>query len=125
MVPPAKIGIHYHPAGIKRFLSVLGTNVTKRLLLTATKISERELKNIGFFNEIINEGENIIEKALGFISQCKKLSPEAVRGMKLSINDIIMDRVNTKSLDLRIKKTLESKYLENQLKFINKKIPSR
>ena len=24
MVPPAKIGIHYHPAGIKRFLNILG-----------------------------------------------------------------------------------------------------
>ena len=122
MVPPAKIGIHYHPTGIKRFLNILGSSVTKRLLLTATKISEKELKDVGFFDQIINEGEDIIEKAHGFIKQCKDLSPEAVSGMKLSINDILMDSVNTKSFDLRIRKTLASKHLEHQLKAIKKNL---
>ena len=44
MVPPAKIGIHYHPAGIKRFLNIFGASATKRLLLTATKMSEKNSK---------------------------------------------------------------------------------
>ena len=121
MVPPAKIGIHYHPAGIKRFLNIFGASATKRLLLTAAKMSEKELKNLGFFDEIINEGENIIERAQDFIKQCKELSPEAVRGMKLSINDIVMDSLNIQSLNSRIKKTLESQYLERQLKSIKEK----
>ena len=121
MVPPAKIGIHYHPAGIKRFLNIFGASATKRLLLTATKLSEKELKNFGFFDELINEGENVIEKAQHFVKRCKALSPEAVSGMKLSINDIVMDSINTQSLNARIKKTLESQYLERQLKFINEK----
>ena len=121
MVPPAKIGIHYHPAGIKRFLNIFGPSATKRLLLTATKMSEKELKNVGFFDEIINEGENVIQRAQDFIKQCKELSPEAVRGMKLSINDIVMDSVNIQSLTSRIKKTLESQYLERQLKSIKEK----
>ena len=125
MVPPAKIGIHHHPAGIKRFLNIFGASATKRLLLTATKMSENELKNVGFFDEIINEGENVIERALDFIKLCKELSPEAVRGMKLSINDIVMDSVNTQSFNSRIKQTLESRYLERQLKFIKEKTPSR
>ena len=84
-------------------------------------MSEKELKNLGFFDEIINEGENIVERAQDFIKQCKELSPEAVRGMKLSINDIVMDSVNTESFNSRIKKTLESKYLEGQLKLIKEK----
>ena len=121
MVPPAKIGIHYHPAGIKRFLNIFGASATKRLLLTAKKLTEKELKNFGFFDEIINEGENVIERAQDFIKRCKALSPEAVSGMKLSINDIVMDSVNTQSLNSRIKKTLESQYLEHQLKFIKEK----
>ncbi len=121
MVPPAKIGIHYHPTGIKRFLDIFGSSVTKRLLLTATKMSEKELKDVGFFDQIINKGENIIEKARGFIALFENLSPEAVRGMKLSINDIAMHSMNTKSFDLRIKETLESQYLERQLKLIKEK----
>ena len=121
MVPPAKIGIHYHPAGIKRFLNIFGASATKRLLLTATKLSEKELKNFGFFDELINEGEDVIEKAQNFVKRCKALSPEAVSGMKLSINDIVMDSIDTQSLNARIKKTLESQYLERQLKFINEK----
>ena len=121
MVPPAKIGIHYHPAGIKRFLNIFGASATKRLLLTATKMSEKELKNVGFLDEIINEGENVIERAHDFIKLCKELSPEAVRGMKLSINDIVMNSVNTQIFNSRIKQTLESRYLERQLKFIKEK----
>ena len=121
MVPPAKIGIHYHPAGIKRFLNIFGQAVTKKLLLTATKISSRELRSVGFFDQIINDGENIIEKAHIFIEQCKGLSSEAVSGMKLSINDIVMNSVDTKSLDFRIQKALKSQYLEQQLKLIKDK----
>ena len=118
MVPPAKIGIHYHPVGIKRFLNILGTSITKRLLLTATKISATELRDVGFFDQIINDGENVIEKAHRFIEQCKDLSSEAVEGMKLSINDIVMDTIDKKTINLRIEKALKSQYLEQRLKLI-------
>ena len=118
MVPPAKIGIHYHPVGIKRFLNILGTSITKRLLLTATKISAKELRDVGFFDQIINDGENVIEKAQRFIEQCKDLSSEAVEGMKLSINDIVMDTIDKKTINLRIEKALKSQYLEQRLKLI-------
>ena len=118
MVPPAKIGIHYHPVGIKRFLNILGTSITKRLLLTATKISATELRDVGFFDQIINDGENVIEKAHRFIEQCKDLSSEAVEGMKLSINDIVMDTIDQKTINLRIEKALKSQYLEQRLKLI-------
>jgi len=118
MVPPAKIGIHYHPIGIKRFLNILGTSITKRLLLTATKISATELRDVGFFDQIINDGENVIEKAHRFIEQCKDLSSEAVEGMKLSINDIVMDTIDKKTINLRIEKALKSQYLEQRLKLI-------
>ena len=118
MVPPAKIGIHYHPVGIKRFLNILGTSMTKRLLLTATKISATELKDVGFFDQIINDSENVIEKAHRFIEQCKDLSSEAVEGMKLSINDIVMDTIDKKTINLRIEKALKSQYLAQRLKLI-------
>ena len=121
MVPPAKIGIHYHPVGIKRFLNILGTSMTKRLLLTATKISATELKDVGFFDQIINDNENVIEKAHRFIERCKDLSSEAVEGMKLSINDIVMNTIDKKTINLRIEKALKSQYLEQRLKLIKEK----
>ena len=121
MVPPAKIGIHYHPVGIKRFLNILGTSITKRLLLTAAKISAIELRGVGFFDQIINDGENVIEKAHKFIEQCKELSSEAMGGMKLSINDILMNTMDKKTIDLRIEKALKSQYLEQRLKLIKGK----
>ena len=121
MVPPAKIGIHYHPVGIKRFLNILGMSITKRLLLTAAKISSIELRGVGFFDQIINDGENVIEIAHRFIEQCKELSSEAMGGMKLSINDILMNTMDKKTIDLRIEKALKSQYLERRLKLIKGK----
>ena len=121
MVPPAKIGIHYHPVGIKRFLNILGTSITRRLLLTAAKISAIELRSVGFFDQIINDGENVTEKAHRFIEQCKELSSEAIGGMKLSINDILMNTMDKKTVDLRIEKALRSQHLEQRLKLIEEK----
>ena len=39
-----------------------------------------------------------------------------------AVNDILMDSVNNKSVDLRIRKTLASKHLEHQLKSIKKNL---
>ena len=106
---------------IVRFLNILGMSITKRLLLTAAKISSIELRGVGFFDQIINDGENVIEKAHRFIEQCKELSSEAMGGMKLSINDIIMNTVDKETIDLRIEKALKSQYLERRLKLIKEK----
>ena len=71
------------PSWNKKIFKYFWSKCYQRLLLTATKMSEKELKNVGFLDEIINEGENVIERAQDFIKQCKELSPEAVTGMKL------------------------------------------
>ena len=42
-------------------------------------------------------------------------------GMKLSINDILMNTMDKKTIDLRIEKALKSQYLERRLKLIKEK----
>ena len=69
MVPPAKIGIHYHPAGIKRFLNIFGAVL--EIITHSNKNVRKGTQKCGFFDEIINEGENVIERRTILLSYAK------------------------------------------------------
>ena len=48
MVPPAKIGIHYHPAGIKRFLNILEQVLPRDYYSQQQKCQKKNSKMLDF-----------------------------------------------------------------------------
>ena len=51
-MPAARLGLHYYPSGIKRYVSRLGVDNAKRLFLTAEKIGATEMLRIGYLTAI-------------------------------------------------------------------------
>ena len=124
MVPPAKLGIHYHLNGIKRFLSIFDLQITRELLLLARKKYGEELNKMGFLDQIVEEGDNVLETAKVFAKQFFYLSPTAVSGMKMTINDIEMASQKKSVIAGRIQKCLASEDFQEGLKSIaEKRIP--
>ena len=121
MVPPAKLGIHYHLNGIKRFLSIFGLKKTRELLLLARKMCGDELIKIGFLDRIVEEGGNVLETAKSFAKQFFDLAPTAVSGMKLTINEIEMLSEKNGIVAERIKRCLESDDFQEGLKSVLEK----
>ena len=121
LVPPAKLGIHYHLNGIKRFLSILGLKTTRELLLLARKKCGEELNKIGFMDQLVEEGGNVLETAKFFAKQFFDLSPTAVSGMKLTINDIEMLSEKNSIIAERIQRCLESHDFQEGLKSVLEK----
>ena len=120
-VPPAVLGIHYHLNGIKRFLSIFDLKTTRELLLLARKKRGEELNKIGFLDQIVKEEDNVLETAKVFAKQFFDLSPKAVSGMKMTINDIEMSSEKKSIIASRIHKCLESEDFQEGLKSIAEK----
>ena len=52
-MPAARLGVHYYPTGLERYVSRLGLNNAKRLFLTAEKLGAEELLRIGYLTHLV------------------------------------------------------------------------
>ena len=86
-IPPARIGIHYPPAGLARVVARLGLGPAKRLILAAEKMSAEELKSIGFLDYLVAP-EDLAMRTEALVKDISALAPLSLRGMKETLNDI-------------------------------------
>jgi len=86
-MPAARLGIHYYPGGIVRFVSRLGPAAAKRLFLTADRIGAEEMLRIGYLTEIVPEGR-LDARVAELAAILAANAPTALRGMKRSIDEV-------------------------------------
>ncbi|MBS4048600.1 MAG: enoyl-CoA hydratase/isomerase family protein [Alphaproteobacteria bacterium] len=86
-IPPAKLGIQYHPHGLKRAVTRLGIGPAKRLFLATETFDDAEMLRTGFLDWLV-EPETLAERAQALATTFSGLAPQAVRGMKQSLNEI-------------------------------------
>lgn len=86
-IPPAKLGIQYHPHGLKRAVTRLGLGPAKRLFLATETFDDAEMLRTGFLDWLV-EQEVLAERAQALAATLSGLAPQAVRGMKQSLNEI-------------------------------------
>jgi enoyl-CoA hydratase/carnithine racemase len=86
-MPAARLGLHYYPSGLQRYVSRLGLNTAKRLFLTAEKLQAEELLRIGFLTELVAP-EELEARVAALAATLSANAPLAVQGMKLALNAI-------------------------------------
>jgi enoyl-CoA hydratase len=86
-IPPAKLGIQYHPHGLKRAVTRLGLGPAKRLFLATETFDDVEMLRTGFLDWLV-EAEALTERAQVLATTLSGLASQAVRGMKQSLNEI-------------------------------------
>lgn len=86
-VPPAKLGIQYHPHGIRRVVSRLGLGPAKRLFLLAEAFDHNEMLRTGFLDWITTP-EELDARKESIAATIAGLAPQPLRGMKQSLNEI-------------------------------------
>lgn len=86
-MPAARLGVHYYPGGLERYVSRLGMNTAKRLFLTAEKLGAEELLRIGYLTHLVPPAE--LDAAVDRLADTLcAMAPLAVQGMKLALNEI-------------------------------------
>lgn len=86
-IPPARIGIHYPPAGLARAVARLGLGPAKRFFLACERMPAEELKAIGFLDYLV-EPEELEVRTEALVQDIAGLAPLSLRGMKETLNDI-------------------------------------
>lgn len=86
-MPAAKLGLHYYPGGMQRYVSRLGVDTAKRLFLLAERLDAAELLRVGFLTELVAP-EDLASVVAAKAATLAANAPLAVQGMKKALNDI-------------------------------------
>lgn len=99
--PPAKLGIHYEPAGIRRAIDRLGSQAARRMFLLAESFDAEALRAIGFLDHLVAP-EALPAKVAELTDTLGGLAPLAVRGMKTTIVELTQNRLDAAAARARI-----------------------
>jgi enoyl-CoA hydratase/carnithine racemase len=97
-MPAAKLGLHFYPGGMVRYITRLGLNQAKRLFLTAEKINASEMQEIGFLTELV-EPERLSTRIDALSEQLASMAPLALLGIKKHLNLIVRGQVDAVAIE--------------------------
>lgn len=92
-MPAAKLGLHFYPGGMVRYITRLGLNQAKRLFLTAEKIDAPEMQDIGFLTELV-EPQGLSARVDVLSEQLASMAPLALLGIKKHLNLIVRGQLD-------------------------------
>ncbi|NYT59208.1 enoyl-CoA hydratase/isomerase family protein [Alcaligenaceae bacterium] len=87
-MPAARLGLHFYPGGMRRYISRLGLNAAKSLFLTAKKIDADEMLRIGFLTDLVPADE-LMMRVDSLSEQLAGMAPLALLGIKQDLNSIV------------------------------------
>lgn len=86
-MPAARIGLHYYPSGLARYVSRLGLQAAKRLFLLAETWGAEDLLRIGYLDALVPPA-GLDAAVEAFAAPLRANAPLALRGMKQSLNEL-------------------------------------
>src|SRR5881392_1913694 len=107
----ARLGLHYYPSGIRRYVSRLGADNARKLFLTAQKISAPEMLRIGFLTAMVAV-EYLDEEVDKLAATLAGNAPVAMRGMKRAINDFTRGQLDRDAVEQRYRDSLHGSEIQ-------------
>jgi enoyl-CoA hydratase/carnithine racemase len=122
-MPAARLGLHYYPGGIRRFVSRLGLDHAKRLFLTAEKINAAEMLRIGYLTTQVS-AEALDPEVDRLATLLAGNAPIAVRGMKRALNEFARGEFDAAAAGLRHRDSMQSAEIKEGIRaFTEKRAP--
>jgi enoyl-CoA hydratase len=123
-MPAARLGLHYYPSGLRRYVNRLGLGAAKRLFLLGEPVHARALLACGYL-DVLASTEALDAEVGVIVNALAAGAPLALRGMKLSLNDIAAGRVDEALLRERESQCANSADLQEGLTAFAAKRPPR
>lgn len=120
LMPASRIGLHYYPGGIRRYVTVLGLAASKKLFLTAQTIHDQEMLRIGFLHELVEPGDlaGAVDRYLDGIRACE---PAVLVSVKADLMAVASGRYDESLLRSHYEASLRSDALAARLAGITRK----
>jgi len=96
-MPAVRLGLHYYPSGLRRYVSRLGLGAAKRLFLLAQTVGADELLRIGYLDQIAT-ADRLDSAVQELVDALLAGAPMALRGMKASLDEIARGEVDLAAL---------------------------
>lgn len=123
-MPAARLGLHYYPSGIKRYVSRLGADNARRLFLTAEKIGAPEMLRIGYLTAMVPT-EALDEEVDRLAALLAGNAPIAMRGMKRAINEFARDALDEEAAAHRHRASMQSAEIKEGVQAFAEKRPPK
>lgn len=85
-VPAAELGLHFYGSGLERYVSRLGLNMAKRVLLAAERLDASHMLSCGFLDKLVADADALQSELERTAEHLSSLAPLAVQGMKRNLN---------------------------------------
>ncbi|CAN5747554.1 enoyl-CoA hydratase/isomerase family protein [soil metagenome] len=122
-MPAARLGLHFYPRGMERYVSRLGVDVAKRLFLTAERLGADEMKAVGFLTDLVAP-EALVQAADTLASTLCGMAPIAMLGMKKHLNRIARGKLNLQDLNADMARAAASQdFAEGRAAWAEKRAP--
>ena len=118
LMPAAKIGLHYYPHGMRRYVQRLGHTAASQLFLTASPIDAETMLRLGFLTELLDPAE-LDERVEHYTALAASNASQAVALMKQSLRELAGAMVPA-ALEQRYLQTLGSPELATRLAQLRK-----
>lgn len=122
-MPAARLGLHYYPSGLRRYVTRLGLPAAKRLFLLAETLPAEELLRIGYLDRCVT-ADALDAEVQRLVDALRAGAPLALRGMKSSLDEIARGDYDLARLRAREALCAASEDLrEGQAAFAAKRMP--
>lgn len=88
LMPAARLGLHLYGGLLQRYVSRLGLNAAKRLILTCEQFDARGMLEIGLLTHLSADERQLEAELQQTLSSVLQLAPLAVQGMKQHLNGL-------------------------------------
>ena len=86
-MPPAKLGLVYHPEGLSQFVEVIGMAKTREIFFTGRTYTGKEAKEIGLIDHLV-PGDKLYKTVYAMADEISKNAPLSLKGTKKILNMI-------------------------------------
>ena len=122
-VPATQLGLHFYRGGMQRYVTRLGLNIAKRVLLAGERLDATAMLSCGFLDQIVQTDE-LHSRALALAQSIAGLAPLALLPMKQHLNNIARGTLDLEDLAADIARADASKDLaEGTQAWLEKRAP--
>lgn len=122
-MPAAALGLHYYPSGLRRYVSRLGLQASKRAFLLGQAMPYEDLEPLGMFEALVDE-DAFEAQVQSLVTTLGQMAPLALAQTKKSLNDIAAGLYNEPALKERSRQSLYSQdFAEGRAAFAERRAP--